>query len=63
MNLDFLIIDCLRKINTRRILITEAINYVKFVRPKNNFNKFTCRFRLFCFEEKLPKNIILFSMV
>ncbi len=60
MNLDFLIIDCLRKNkHPSHFNYDEAINYVKFVRPKKTIlTNLHVDLDYFVLKKKLPKNII-----
>ena len=64
MNLDFLIIDCLRKNKHPSYFnYDDAINFVKFKPKKNNINEFTYRFRLLCSKRNYQKILFLHLMV
>ena len=60
MNLDFLIIDCLRKNkHPSHFNYDDAINFVKFVKPKKTIlTNLHIDLDYFILKKKLPKNII-----
>ena len=60
MNLDFLIIDCLRIINIHHILITmKLLNFIKIVKPKKTIlTNLHIDLDYFDLKKNLPKNII-----
>ena len=60
MNLDFLIIDCLRKNkHPSHFNYNDAIDFVKFVKPKKAiFTNLHVDLDYFVLKKKLPKNII-----
>ena len=60
MNLDFLIIDCLRKNkHPSHFNYDDAINFAKFVKPKKTiFTNLNTDLDYYILKKKLPKNIV-----
>ena len=60
MNLDFLIIDCLRKNkHPSHFNYDDAINFVKFVKPKKTIlTNLHVDLDYYVLKKKLPKNIV-----